>query len=605
MIQQTRDGFVDFHTVGRMGQSLADLGHGFGRDCGITAHIFVLVLVQMRPAPIQPVGLVGLKVFTGFEFVIQLRLECGFHVLDLTLGDQAVFDQTLSIERQSGLMRLDLLIHDRVGEHGLIALVVTKPAVAEDVDDHVLVELLAELGRDLGGVNHGLGVITVHVEDRSLNHQRDIRGIGAGAAEMRRGGKADLVVHHDMHGAAGLVTAQTRQAEPFGHNTLTGKGRVTVQQDTHYGGAVLVFQLVLLGADLAQNDGVHRLKVAGVGGQRQVNAVSVKRPVAGGAEVIFHITRTIHILGLEAAALEFIEDGAIGLAHHVGQNVQTAPVRHPDYDITDTQRTAAFDDLLHRGDQGLTTVQTEPLGAHIFDVQEFLKALGLDHLVQDRLAAFLGERDFLAIAFDPLFQPSGLFGIGNMHVLQRKCAAIGAFHDIDDLPHRGHLKPQHVVDKDRPVHVGLGKAIGLGVQFGVVGCGAHPQRIQIGGQMAPDAVGPDQHQGPQAVQHRALDLVFADLNTLGGRLVLDLFARRLGVNLGPLARERPGQIIGWLLRPVIACPGWPLGLALNVRRGVAHGAKELDPSRIHGVGVFGVLRVKLLQIFGIMPLHKA
>ena len=78
---------------------------------------------------------------------------------------------------------------------------------------------------------------------------------------MRRGGKADLVVHHDMHGAAGLVTPQTRQAEAFGHNTLTGKGRIAMQQDRHDLGAVGVVQLILLGADLAQNHRVHRLKV--------------------------------------------------------------------------------------------------------------------------------------------------------------------------------------------------------------------------------------------------------------------------------------------------------------------------------------------------------
>ena len=67
-----------------------------------------------------------------------------------------------------------------VGEHGLVALVVAEPAVAEDVDDHVLVELLAELGRDAGGVDHGLGVVAVDVEDRRLDHQGDVGRVGRG-----------------------------------------------------------------------------------------------------------------------------------------------------------------------------------------------------------------------------------------------------------------------------------------------------------------------------------------------------------------------------------------------------------------------------------------
>ena len=80
-----------------------------------------------------------------------------------------------------------------------------KPAVADDVEHDILVELLAELGGDARGMHDGLGIIAVDVEDGGLDHQRDIRGIRRGAREMRCCGKADLVVHHDMHRAAGPV----------------------------------------------------------------------------------------------------------------------------------------------------------------------------------------------------------------------------------------------------------------------------------------------------------------------------------------------------------------------------------------------------------------
>jgi hypothetical protein len=168
----------------------------------------------MRPAPVQPVGLVGLVFLAGLELLVQMGLEGGLHVLDLALGDQPVLDQPLGVELQRGLLGLDLLVHDRVGEHGLVALVVTEPAIAEHVDHHVLAELLAELGRDLGGVHHGLRVIAVHVEDRRLDHQRDVRRIGRGAREMRRGGEADLVVHDEMDRAAGAVPAQPDRPKP-------------------------------------------------------------------------------------------------------------------------------------------------------------------------------------------------------------------------------------------------------------------------------------------------------------------------------------------------------------------------------------------------------
>jgi hypothetical protein len=73
--------------------------------------------------------------------------------------------------------------------------------------------------------------------------------------------EADLVVHDDVHRAARAVTAQTGKTKAFGHNTLTGKRRITVQQDAHNSRPICVVQLILLGAHFAQNNGVHGFKV--------------------------------------------------------------------------------------------------------------------------------------------------------------------------------------------------------------------------------------------------------------------------------------------------------------------------------------------------------
>ena len=50
---------------------------------------------------------------------------------------------------------------------------------------------------------------------------------------MRRSCKADLVVHNHMHGTASFMANQARQAETFRNNTLTSKGRITMQQQWH------------------------------------------------------------------------------------------------------------------------------------------------------------------------------------------------------------------------------------------------------------------------------------------------------------------------------------------------------------------------------------
>ncbi len=190
-----------------------------------------------------------------------------------------------------------------------------------------------------------------------------------------------------------------------------------------------------------------------------MDRVAVKLAVRACAEVIFYVARAVDIFGFEAAALKLVEDRAIRLAHHVGEHVEAATVRHADDHFANAECAAAFDNLFHRRNEAFATIKAETFGAHIFDMKEFLKALGLNHLVEDRLAAFAGEFDFLVVAFDAFFQPARFFGVGNMHVLQRECATVGAAHDIKDLAHIGKIKPQNLINEDRAVHVGIGKAV--------------------------------------------------------------------------------------------------------------------------------------------------
>ncbi len=190
---------------GRCAERAADLGECLRLDGGFAALILFFVAVEVRPLAIQPVGFVGFVVFTCLELLAQMGLERGFHIFDFALWDEAVFDQLSGIEAKRGLLFLDLFVHERVCEHGLVALVVAKPAVAENIDNHVFAKLLAELCRHFGRVDHGLRVVSIDVEDRRLDHQSDVCGVGRRPREMRRGGETDLVVDHNMHRAACAV----------------------------------------------------------------------------------------------------------------------------------------------------------------------------------------------------------------------------------------------------------------------------------------------------------------------------------------------------------------------------------------------------------------
>src|SRR3712207_7666520 len=49
--------------------------------------------------------------------------------------------------------------------------------------------------------------------------------------------RSDLVVDDEVHGAAGAMPAQARQAEALRHHPLSGEGRVAMDEERHRRGA--------------------------------------------------------------------------------------------------------------------------------------------------------------------------------------------------------------------------------------------------------------------------------------------------------------------------------------------------------------------------------
>ena len=140
-------------------------------------------------------------------------------------------DQLVGVELARAGMLRDLLVHQRLRDHRLVGLVVAEAAEADEVDEHVAVELPAVLERHLDREQADLRIVGVDVEDRRLGHLRDVGAIerAAGVARVRRG-EADLVVDDDVDGAARVVAAGLRHVERFLDDALPGDRRIAVDQ---------------------------------------------------------------------------------------------------------------------------------------------------------------------------------------------------------------------------------------------------------------------------------------------------------------------------------------------------------------------------------------
>ena len=203
------------------------------------------------------------------EDPLQLQLVVAERLLGLVHRDVAAADQRLGVQLAGGPLGVDQVVHQRLGERRVVRLVVAAPPVADHVDDDVLLERLPVGEGQPADPDHGFGVVAVDVEDRRLDHPGHVGGVHAGPRRLGRGGEADLVVHDDVHGAAGAVAAQLGQLQGLRDHALPGERGVAVDQHGQHGEAGLAgVDDVLLGPDHALGHRVDRLQVARVGHQR-------------------------------------------------------------------------------------------------------------------------------------------------------------------------------------------------------------------------------------------------------------------------------------------------------------------------------------------------
>ena len=140
---------------------------------------------------------------------------------------------------------------------------------------------------------------------------------------------------------------------------------------------------VLAGPDHPLHHRVHRLQVAGVGGQGHGEGFPARGPVgARGAQVVLHVPGALDGVRVHVA-LELGEDPGQGLAHGVGQHVQPAPVGHAHNRLPDAGPGGVREQLVQERDQGFAAFQGETLVADVLGVQEAFEGLRPHQLAQD------------------------------------------------------------------------------------------------------------------------------------------------------------------------------------------------------------------------------
>ncbi len=148
-------------------------------------------------------------------------------------------------------------------------------AVPDEVDHHVVAELLAIGESKPHRRDRGLGVVGVDMDDRNVEPLGEVARVARRASLGRIGREADLVVRDDVERPARRVAVDRVEVEGLGDDPLAGERGVSVDQDRKRDRRVVdagaARAIGLLGTRQALDDRIDSLEMARVRSQGHLN----------------------------------------------------------------------------------------------------------------------------------------------------------------------------------------------------------------------------------------------------------------------------------------------------------------------------------------------
>ena len=165
-----------------------------------------------------------------FEGHLESKLEFRLERCCVVLVKRARFKQFAFIQLRRRRSLVDFRVKVGLGEGRLVAFVVPVPTITIHVDHDVPSKFLAEIERELTNEHDREWIVTIHMENRHLNHFGDVSGVHRRARVFGHRGKSDLIIHHDVNGAARAVAVQLRHVQSFGNYPLPRERGVAMNE---------------------------------------------------------------------------------------------------------------------------------------------------------------------------------------------------------------------------------------------------------------------------------------------------------------------------------------------------------------------------------------
>ncbi len=230
-------------------------------------------------------------------------------------------------------------------------------AIADEVDDDVVAELLAIREREPRSRQRRFRIVGVDVDDRDVEALREVARVAGRSALGGVGREPDLVVGDDVQRPARRVAVERVEIERLRDDSLAGERGVAVDEDGERDRGVVeprsARAVGLLGARSALDDGVDRLEMARVRRERHLNLPRPRLARLGRGEVVLHVAGAALGVGHEGVdrplALELAQDRRVVAADHMGEDVEAAAMRDADDDFVRAAFRTDLDRLVEHG----------------------------------------------------------------------------------------------------------------------------------------------------------------------------------------------------------------------------------------------------------------
>ena len=316
---------------------------------------------------------------------LEPHLEFRFQARGLVRAERARVDQLLFEKLRHRRPLLDFRVEIGLGEGRLVAFVVAVTAVAIHVDHHIAAEFLPKIEGQLGDEFHGERVVAIHMENRDLDHLRDVGRIHRRARVFRQRRESDLIVHDHVDGAARAVAVELRHVERLRHDALARESSVAMdEQRQNFAPQFRIAAHPLPRARGSLHDGIDRFEMARVGREANLHLGAILQlPDRAIAEVIFHIAIARHEVG-DVVGGKFGEDDLQRFLQEIRQDVEPAAMGHPHANLLDPMMRTAAENRIQDHHERLRALERKAFLPDVASVQKRFERLGFEQRAQDR-----------------------------------------------------------------------------------------------------------------------------------------------------------------------------------------------------------------------------